>query len=316
MSTPSRTACRTASWCSYIRVISAGPRPCVWRPSRRLTSAAPPAARATATPALARKTGSCRFTVFCTDSTVTGAETMATTLPAASLTGAAEITERPSAPLNVLVNGLPSAAPAYGPMTCLPSCVVSLWVRVTPSSRYTMMASTPEAVRAASASGWSVAVGSVLSRAARSPGACAKDSAAASVRCRASAMVSCRVCTTRATTAAATRNSTSTSWRRKTSRAKLRGDDVRVRGAVCSFGEPSGVRARTPSVRGRAPALGGGGPALPEVLERVIQLQRMPEYRLILPIYPALVRRWQETIRWDRRKGRNGCAERGDRDSP
>ena len=42
MITPSRTACRTASWCSYIRVISAGPRPCVWRRSRLLTRAVPP----------------------------------------------------------------------------------------------------------------------------------------------------------------------------------------------------------------------------------------------------------------------------------
>lgn len=174
--------------------------------------------------------GSCWLTDFCTFSTVTGAATMATTLPEESLTGAAETTERPRAPSKVLVKGLPRAASAYGPMTCLPICRGSLWVRVIPSSLYTMSASTPEAFRASSASGWSFAVGLSLFSASWRPQECAKDSAAASVRCRASVMVSRWAWTTMATIAAATSSTTSTSWRRKTSWATLR---VGNEGGMC-----------------------------------------------------------------------------------
>ncbi len=139
-----------------------------------------------------------------------------------SLTGTAETTDRPREPLNVSVKDFPAAAREKGPTTRLPICRGSLWVRVTPSSVYTLMPSTPAIFRAACALGCRMALGSGLRRAATMPGDSANVPAAASVRCRASSMASLRACTTSATTAAATRSTTTTSWRRNTSPATLR----------------------------------------------------------------------------------------------
>lgn len=80
----------------------------------------------------------------------------------------------------------------------------------------TAMKSTPEPWRAASASGWSTAVGSAEISAAAIPGACAKASAAASERCRASRSLSYRAWNTRADAPAAISRSTIIAWSAKT----------------------------------------------------------------------------------------------------
>ncbi len=106
-------------------------------------------------------------------------------------------------------------------MTCLPIWLGSLWVRVTPSSVYTMMASTPAAFRPPRHP-VAAPVGSGLFRASTIPGACAKVCAVASVLCSASAMLSRRAWITRATSAAATSSATTSNCRRKTWPARLR----------------------------------------------------------------------------------------------
>lgn len=72
------------------------------------------------------------------------------------------------------------------------------------------MKSTLDVLRAASALGWRIAVGSALRRAATVPGALAKVSATATDRLRASCVLSCRTWRTCATTAATTSSSTIT----------------------------------------------------------------------------------------------------------
>ncbi len=111
ISTPSRTACRTASWCSYIRVISAGPSPCVWRSSRRLTSAVPPVATAS-TPAAEPSRDRL--------DSVTPAATSPTTRPSPSSTGTTARTDGPSVPVYVSRTIPPATAGAMVPTKCLP----------------------------------------------------------------------------------------------------------------------------------------------------------------------------------------------------
>ncbi len=81
MSTPSRTECSTVSWCSYIRVISAGARLWVWRRSRLPTSAVPPVDTKNAPAPAARMIGNCLSTSLVTFLTFRPAETRAITLP-------------------------------------------------------------------------------------------------------------------------------------------------------------------------------------------------------------------------------------------
>lgn len=86
----------------------------------------------------------------------------------------------------------------------------------TPSRFITAMKSMPEPRRAASASGWSSAVGFAAFSAAGRPGAWAKASAAASERLRASRSLSYRDWTTSATAPAPMSSSTITAMRAKT----------------------------------------------------------------------------------------------------
>lgn len=72
------------------------------------------------------------------------------TLPSSSLTGTTETTDCPRDPANVSVKDVPAAALEKGPTTRLPICRRSLWARVTPSSVYTLMPSTPAIFAAAS----------------------------------------------------------------------------------------------------------------------------------------------------------------------
>ena len=120
MSTPSRTECSTASWCSYIRVISNGPRPWVWRNSRLLTSAVPPRARASAAAAAVRRSGSCRSATPPTFSVVMPADTRPTTLPSSALIGTTACTSGPMVPVISSVKERPSSAGSRVPTNFLP----------------------------------------------------------------------------------------------------------------------------------------------------------------------------------------------------
>ena len=97
-SSPSLTACRTASWASYIRVISPGSRPRVCRRSRRLTGTAPRAASPSASSATAAVPGSWRRSSSPTRSRVMPTATSATTRPP-SRTGATARTDGPRVPV-------------------------------------------------------------------------------------------------------------------------------------------------------------------------------------------------------------------------
>ncbi len=120
ISTPSRTACSTASWCSYIRVISDGPRPCVWRSSRLLTRAVPPVASASAAAAAAISRGSCWAAAPPTCAVVIPADTRPTTLPPASFTGTTTCTSGPIVPLTCSVTVPPASAGPIVPTNFLP----------------------------------------------------------------------------------------------------------------------------------------------------------------------------------------------------
>lgn len=94
------------------------------------------------------------------------------------------------------------------------------------------MKSTLDWIRAASALGWSTAVGSSLVNASRVPGALANVSATARERLCASSVLSCRTCRTSATTADTTSTSTITTCSRNTCPATLRPLNVDRRPAI------------------------------------------------------------------------------------
>ncbi len=96
-----------------------------------------------------------------------------------------------------------------------------------PSVFVTTTKSTPVALRAASARGWSTAVGSGERSAARMPGELANVAATATDRLRASTVLSCRTWSTSATAAATTSSSTMTTFMTKTWAATLRPDSAR-----------------------------------------------------------------------------------------
>ncbi len=116
ISTPSRTACSTASWCSYIRVISAGSSPCVCCRSRRLTRPVPSTDRPSAAPVAPSSRGTWPFAVSLTRSRVIPAETSPTTLPSGPVTGTTARVDGPSVPVTVSRTVPPSAAGPIVPM--------------------------------------------------------------------------------------------------------------------------------------------------------------------------------------------------------
>ncbi len=118
--TPSRTACSTASWCSYIRVISCGPRPWVWCSRRLLIRAAPTVARASAASAAPSTSGSCASVAPPTFSSVMPADTRPTTVPSGSSTGTTACTSRPMVPSISSTTGSPARAGSMVPTNCLP----------------------------------------------------------------------------------------------------------------------------------------------------------------------------------------------------
>ncbi len=128
MSTPSRTAWSTASWCSYIRVISCGPRPWVWRSSRLLTRAAPPVARASAASAALSTSGSWASVAPPTFSVVMPADTRPTTVPSPLSTGTTACTSCPMVPSISSTTGSPASAGSMVPTNCLPMRSGRGWV--------------------------------------------------------------------------------------------------------------------------------------------------------------------------------------------
>ncbi len=110
ISTPSRTACSTAAWCSYMRVISVGPRPWVCRFSRRLISAEPPVASPSAAAAAPSTTGSWRSLALLTLAIVMPADTIPTICPSGARTGTIACTSGPMVPTTSSVTTCPDSA--------------------------------------------------------------------------------------------------------------------------------------------------------------------------------------------------------------
>ncbi len=103
-----------------MRVISYGPRPCVWRSSRRLTRAVPAVASASAAAAAASSSGSCRSAAPPTRAVVIPADTRPTTLPPGSFTGTTTCTSGPIVPVMCSVTVPPASAGARVPTNFLP----------------------------------------------------------------------------------------------------------------------------------------------------------------------------------------------------
>lgn len=129
MSTPSRTACSTASWCSYIRVISVGPSPCVCRRSRRETSIVPTVDAASA-PAPEPKSTSAR----CRAASARGCSTAvgfrlssAATTPGEFANASAAVTDccRASRMLYCRANSTRASAPAATSSTTMMTCATN-----------------------------------------------------------------------------------------------------------------------------------------------------------------------------------------------
>jgi hypothetical protein len=94
ISTPSRTACSTALWWSYIRANSVGPRPLVSRCSRRAPSAVPTAASTSAAAAEPSRIGMWLPTTALTLPTVMLTATTPFGVPLGAKTGTAVVIER------------------------------------------------------------------------------------------------------------------------------------------------------------------------------------------------------------------------------
>ena len=166
--------------------------------------------------------GSCRSVTPLILLIVMPADTSPTIFPRESRTGTTACTSRPMVPLTVSVIGWPASGGPVVPTNFLPIRDGRGWVKRMPWVLVTTMKSTPDVLRAASARGWSTAVGSLETTAAATPGAFAKVCATARERVRASWALSCRDWTKISATPEATSSSTMTAWRTKTWPATLR----------------------------------------------------------------------------------------------
>lgn len=103
-----------------MRVISSGPRPCVWRRSRLLTSAVPPVVTSSTAPVAANSSGNWSSTTPLTCSMVIPAETSPTTLPLLPMTGTTAWTSGPMVPMIFSVVTSPASAGCRLPTNFLP----------------------------------------------------------------------------------------------------------------------------------------------------------------------------------------------------